>query len=74
MLYPDSGIAKHTASNSGEMEWFRPTEVAWYGDVQADGGITHARPLSDNFQRRVSVTEHPNVGIFKPPKCPPPPV
>ena len=31
--FAPSGIAKHPASNSGEMDWFRPTEVAWCGNV-----------------------------------------
>lgn len=57
----DVMIAKHRGSpaNSGPpsrhdhgMDWFRPTEIAWYGDVVADGGITHSRPLSPSFQKK----------------------
>ena len=36
-----------------ELEWFRPTEVDWYTDVQASGGITHQNPMSVRLQQVV---------------------
>merc|ERR1719221_2317181 len=50
----DLAVAKHRGSppmqqkGGPQLEWFRPVEVDWYGDVQAVGGVLHNQPLADS--------------------------
>lgn len=41
------------ATGGTALEWFRPTEIDWYADVEARGGVMHDGPMPRHFQQLV---------------------